>query len=51
VATTDAAPFFDWLGFAPVSREAAPDALRRTRQFSALCPASAVLMRRPASAP
>lgn len=48
--TTDAAPFFARLGFAPAPREAAPDALRGTRQFSGLCPASAVLMRRPALA-
>jgi C_GCAxxG_C_C family probable redox protein len=45
--TTGAADYFARLGFAVVAREQAPEAIRDTRQFASLCPASAVLMRRP----
>ncbi len=44
--TEHAAGFFARLGFAPEARDSAPPAIRATRQFSALCPASAQLMRR-----
>jgi N-acetylglutamate synthase-like GNAT family acetyltransferase len=44
--TLDAADFFRGLGFEAVPRESAPEAVRRTRQFTSLCPDSAVLMRR-----
>ena len=44
--TTTAAPFFEAFGFRPLPRAEAPDSIRRTREFSALCPDSAVLMRR-----
>jgi amino-acid N-acetyltransferase len=42
--TTGTGPYFIRLGFSPVPREIAPALLRRTRQFTALCPSSAVLM-------
>lgn len=42
--TTTAADFFASLGFKPLSREQAPPRLRTTRQFSALCPASAAFL-------
>lgn len=44
--TTDAADFFARLGFARVARDDAPTALRQTSQFTGLCPASAICMRR-----
>ncbi len=44
--TTSAAAYFPRLGFRAISRDAAPPAIRATAQFAALCPASAVVMRR-----
>jgi amino-acid N-acetyltransferase len=43
--TTDAASFFERLGFERVPHAEAPAAVRQTRQFSELCPATAQLMR------
>ena len=43
--TTDAAGFFERLGFERVPHAQAPAAVRQTRQFSELCPATAQLMR------
>lgn len=42
--TTTADAFFAKLGYARLTRAEAPEQLRATSQFSALCPASAVLM-------
>jgi arsenate reductase len=42
--TTTAQPFFERLGFVVSHRDAAPRAISNTREFSALCPLSAVLM-------
>jgi N-acetylglutamate synthase-like GNAT family acetyltransferase len=42
--TTTAQQFFAQLGFVAQSRDAAPEAIAGTREFSTLCPASAVLM-------
>ena len=42
--TTDAAGFFDGLGYEHVERAAVPDAIRDTEQFSSLCPDSATVM-------
>ena len=42
--TTTASSFFERLGYACMDRDAAPAAIRQTREFAALCPASAVLM-------
>jgi arsenate reductase len=42
--TTTAAGFFEKLGFKRMPREAAPAHVRDTRQFSGLCPDTAVLM-------
>jgi N-acetylglutamate synthase-like GNAT family acetyltransferase len=42
--TTTAQPFFEQLGFVVNHREAAPREISATREFSALCPLSAVLM-------
>jgi N-acetylglutamate synthase-like GNAT family acetyltransferase len=45
--TTGAAGFFAAkLGFVPTPRGQAPEAIRASRQFAALCPSSAVLMHR-----
>ncbi len=44
--TTDAARYFETHGFRAVGRELAPAAIRETVEFSALCPDSAVLMRK-----
>lgn len=42
--TTDAADYFERLGFVRRPREQAPEAVRRTPEFSSLCPGSAQLM-------
>jgi amino-acid N-acetyltransferase len=44
--TTTAPRFFARQGFAPTERERAPAAIRATREFSELCPVSAVVMHR-----
>jgi amino-acid N-acetyltransferase len=44
--TTSAAVFFERLGFESINRSDAPDVIRKNRQFTELCPSSAVLMRR-----
>ncbi len=43
--TTTAAAFFAKLGFEEVPRESAPDAIRKTTEFSDLCPDAATYMR------
>ena len=45
--TSSADRFFAGLGFRRLQRELAPPAIKSTSQFSSLCPASAVLMRKP----
>ena len=47
--TTTAEHYFPRLGFACVDREIVPAALRASAEFSGACPASAVVMRRPAT--
>lgn len=42
--TTTAAKFFDKIGFERKDREEAPETIRKNRQFTELCPSSAVLM-------
>lgn len=42
--TTTASHYFAHRGYISIARDAAPDALRRTAEFSALCPSSSVLM-------
>jgi amino-acid N-acetyltransferase len=44
--TTTAASFFERLGYAQASRSDAPLAIRNTSQFSGLCPASSVLLKK-----
>ena len=44
--TETAESFFSNLGFVTILRDTAPEAIRNTRQFAQLCPASATLMRR-----
>lgn len=44
--TTTAKDFFDRQGYSIIKREEAPDAIRQTTEFSSLCPASAVLMKK-----
>jgi amino-acid N-acetyltransferase len=44
--TTTADHYFNRYGFAVVNREQVPDAIQQTRQFSGLCPSSAVVMKR-----
>ena len=43
--TETATGFFTHLGYRPVSRDEAPEAIRRTGEFSTICPSSAVFMR------
>lgn len=43
--TTDAAEFFSKMGFSKIDRSEVPQAIRNTRQFSELCPASAACLR------
>lgn len=43
--TTTAAVYFPRFGFAPIAREAADAAVRRSVEFTQTCPASAVCMR------
>lgn len=45
LATTDAAPFFNPIGFVSVQRDEVPSPILSTRQLSGLCPASATIMR------
>ena len=47
--TETAAPYFQKLGFTPLSRAEVPAAIAQTRQFSVLCPdsASCLVMRLP----
>ena len=45
--TITAADFFRKRGFREVQRDAVPLAVQRSREFSALCPASAVVMAKP----
>jgi len=42
--TIDADPFFARHGYVVVARDAAPEAIRNTAEFSTLCPGDAVLM-------
>jgi amino-acid N-acetyltransferase len=44
--TTTAAGFFPRLGFAAVERTAVPLEIRTSREFSSVCPSTAVVMRR-----
>lgn len=44
--TTTITGLAERLGFAPISRDQAPHAVRASVQFTTLCPASAVLMHR-----
>jgi len=44
--TTGATEYFANLGFASLPRDEVPDEIRRTAQFSALCPSTAVCMRK-----
>ncbi|WP_207790055.1 arsenic resistance N-acetyltransferase ArsN2 [Sphingosinicella humi] len=43
--TTTAEAFFAAIGFEPVARQEAPPAIRTTREFRDLCPASATFMK------
>ncbi len=42
--TTTAADFFEKLGYRRIDRQRAPDAIRQTEEFSALCPSSSAFM-------
>ena len=42
--TIDADPFFAGLGYVPCDRQAAPESIANTPEFSGLCPSDAVLM-------
>lgn len=44
--TTTADGYFKRLDFGRVERSNVPDAIARTRQFSDLCPASSVVMKK-----
>lgn len=45
--TTTAAVFFESRGFRYIEREQAPPAIRESREFASLCPATAILMVKP----
>lgn len=45
--TTTAESFFEHLGFRRMPRQDVPLAIRNTREFSSLCPATAVMMVKP----
>lgn len=45
--TTTAGDYFPRFGFATVDREAAPDAVRRSREFAEACPSTALFMTLP----
>jgi amino-acid N-acetyltransferase len=45
--TTTAEGFFEYMGFRSIKREDAPLAIRNTREFTSLCPVTAVLMVKP----
>jgi amino-acid N-acetyltransferase len=42
--TTTAEPFFHRLGYSNVPRDAAPPAIKTTREFAGICPASSAFM-------
>ena len=42
--TTTAAEFFEHLGYRRIGRESAPQVIRQTEEFSALCPSSSAFM-------
>jgi amino-acid N-acetyltransferase len=44
--TTTAEPFFRQRGYASIAREAMPASVQRSSEFSSVCPASAVCMRK-----
>lgn len=44
--TTTADRYFERLGFVRVDRASVPDTIAQTRQFSDLCPASAIVMQK-----
>lgn len=44
--TTTADRYFERYGFLPVDRQGVPEAIQQTQQFSALCPSSAIVMKR-----
>ena len=44
--TTTADHYFNRYGFKAVDRQQVPEAIQQTRQFSGLCPSSAVVMKR-----
>ncbi|WP_226011909.1 arsenic resistance N-acetyltransferase ArsN2 [Halomicrobium salinisoli] len=44
--TTTASSFFANRGYAEIDRSTAPDAIRRTTEFTDLCPESAICMRK-----
>ena len=44
--TIDADPYFSRLGYSVTDRSHVPDVIRRTSEFSSLCPGDAVLMRK-----
>lgn len=44
--TTTAKDFFDGQGYCAINREDSPDALKQTSEFTSLCPASAVVMKK-----
>jgi amino-acid N-acetyltransferase len=42
--TTTAAQFFERLGYKRTNRQSAPDPIRQTEEFAALCPSSSAFM-------
>ena len=46
LTTTTAAPFFRQRGYEETNREATPEAIRETTEFSELCPTAAACLRK-----
>lgn len=44
--TTTAKDFFGKLGYLVIDRSVVPDSIKQTRQFTSLCPSSAVVMKK-----
>ncbi|HEY5547305.1 MAG TPA: arsenic resistance N-acetyltransferase ArsN2 [Gemmatimonadaceae bacterium] len=49
--TTTAGDYFPRFGFAPVDRDEAPDAVRKSREFADACPSTALFMTLPLGDP
>jgi amino-acid N-acetyltransferase len=49
--TTDAAGYFEVLGFTPIDREDTPDEIKVSPEFASICPETAIVMVKPINTP